>query len=160
MTHRDFVGVVAQEFELAFLSTGLKPVRRKWGDGLSNGCMVTALDVGEHGAAKAITLMEEVRLPFDRMTRVVNHLSARFPQFRRSWWRTFVAYGVLAYDGCATSPSRWLAKHGASPLGNKKSSAKLLGAAVGKLVFANMSSASQCEVVPATINMPVCQLAG
>lgn len=144
MTQQSFINAVAEEFELAFLSTGLRPARRNWGDGVNDGCMVTALDVGENGAAAPRSLLDELRLPGARVARVVRHLAARFPQFKKTWWKKFVAYGILAFDGFATHPVRWLKSTANRPLGRRES-AKLFGAAVGGLVAQHVCSEAKQE---------------
>ena len=55
MRLHEMLSALAHEFELAFLATGLTPVARQFGDGTNNGCLVTALDVSEHGNAVPTT---------------------------------------------------------------------------------------------------------
>lgn len=152
MTHEEFITSVSHEFELAFLATGLRPVRRTWGDGVNDGCMVTALDVSEHGRKQPRTLMEELQASENAVASVVDYLACRYPQFDRSWWGVFVNYCILSFDGLATFPSQWMNRNrhtlltGASP--------KLLGAAVAGLVrhsvFAEPHREEAVQTAPAS----------
>ena len=131
MTNHEFLAAVAHEFELSFLVTGLRPVNRSFGDGREDGCLVTALDVSEHGSAGSAEA--DWKRDAERIDRVRDHLLARFPVADRDWWTTFVGYLILSFDHFATCPRQWMQRvcDGAfSP----EASPKLMGAAVGGLL--------------------------
>jgi len=147
MTHEEFITSVAAEFELAYITTGLKPVRRSWGDGTTNGCMVTALDAGEHGSHAATTLDEELRFADHCVGRVTSYLHKTFGRFDIHWWKTFVAYCIRSFDATATFPRQWMKRNRYTKL--EKASPKSMGAAVGGLVYRYVTSTPKEEIVPA-----------
>jgi hypothetical protein len=155
MTHEEFITGLCCEFELAFLSTGLKPLRWSFGDGNNNGCMVTALDVSAHGNVKLPpppkgfwkSLKYEFQLrPVDarRAQRVRKLLAAEHVEFDQEWWRVFIRYCIRGFDGCATFPLRWMQRNRHEPVRGSESP-KLMGAAVGGLVQRNVFSLARRE---------------
>jgi hypothetical protein len=151
MTHEDFILGLCGEFELAFLATGLKPLRRSFGDGISTGCMVTALDVGEHGNAKLPPPQERfwaalkqgfalMARDAGRVRRVRKRLAAEHVEFDQRWWAVFVRYCMMTFDGHVTFPLRWMRRNCHEPVRGRESP-KLMGAAVGGLVQRHVFSA-------------------
>ena len=135
MKHHEMLSALAHEFELAFLATGLTPVARQFGNGTSNGCLVTALDVSEHGnAAVPATFTAALTHDHKRVERVRDYLHARFPGADAAWWSTFVGYLILGYDHLATCPRQWMKRTCNEECRPGTVSAKLLGAAVGGLL--------------------------
>ena len=132
MTHQEFIETLAQEFELAYLATGLKPIRRDWGDGVQNGCMVTALDVSEHGRSQPAVPLQQISFFRKRRRRVADHLARRFPQVGYAWWHEFVRYCIGGFDGNVTRPTQWLKRNVSLPCAG--ASPKLIGAAVADIV--------------------------
>ncbi len=130
MKNHEFLSTLAHEFEFSFLVTGLQPINRSFGDGRENGCLVTALDVSEHGSGPAEA---NINRDAERMVRVRDHLLARFPEADREWWTTFVRYLILGFDHFATCPRQWM-KRVAEGQFAPGLSPKLMGAAVGGLL--------------------------
>jgi hypothetical protein len=134
MKHHEFLSAVTHEFELSFLATGLTPVNRRFGDGQSEGCLVTALDVSEHGnAAPADTFADSLTHDADRVERVRDHLHTRFGVADADWWGTFVGYLILGFDHCATCPRQWMQRTCEDEF-TAAVSPKLMGAAVGGIL--------------------------
>ncbi len=133
MKHHEFLSAVAHEFELSFLATGLKPVNRRFGDGQSEGCLVTALDVSEHGNAVPAAFADKLTRDAERVERVREHLLARFPVADADWWGTFVRYLILGFDHCATCPRQWMQRTCDEEFAPAVSP-KLMGAAVGGIL--------------------------
>lgn len=134
MTNNEFISTLCQEFELAFLATGLRPVRRSWGDRKETGCMLTALDVSIHGnrePAPQLSLLD-MKLEVTEILRLTDFFAAKYPQMRKNWWYTFVCYCMSTFDGSVTFPARWLQRNGERELDTSRP--KLFGAAVGGLV--------------------------
>jgi hypothetical protein len=155
MTHEDFITGMCCEFELAFLSTGLKPVRWSFGDGTNDGCMVTALDVSEHGNVRLpppgkgfwASLKYDFKLlsrDARRVRRVRKLLAAGHVEFDQEWWDVFVSYCIRSFDGRATFPRRWMKRNRCEPVRGSESP-KLMGAAVGGLVQRHVFSAASRE---------------
>ncbi len=133
MKHGELIESLAQEFELSFLVTGLTPVNRRFGDGSSDGCLVTALDVSEHGNSAPASFREELEHDTKRIERVRDHLRARFPCADEDWWTTFVQYLILSYDQRATCPRGWLRRTWQDEF-TLAVSPRLMGAAVGGIL--------------------------
>jgi hypothetical protein len=156
MTYEDLITRMTCEFELAFLSTGLKPVSGDFGDGINNGCMITALDVSEHGNAamsppeKGIVAalkygVELICRDAQRVQRVIKVLAAEHVQFHEKWWGVFVNYCILSFDGNVTFPRQWI-KRNRYQLIRGSESPKLMGAAVGGLVQRHVLAAARTEI--------------
>jgi hypothetical protein len=133
MKNHAFLSAVTHEFELSFLVTGLRPVNRSFGDGKDEGCLVTALDVSEHGNTAATDFMEELAQNTDRVERVGDFLHSRFPAADRDWWGTFVRYLILSFDHVATCPRRWMQRVCDEEF-TASASPKLMGAGVGGIL--------------------------
>jgi hypothetical protein len=127
MKNHEFLTAVTHEFELSFLTTGLRPVNRTFGDGTGEGCLVTALDVSEHGNTTPATPALE------RVERVRDWLHAHFPVADREWWTTFVRYLILSFDHLATCPRRWMQRTCDAEF-TPALSPKLMGAGVGGIL--------------------------
>ncbi len=164
MTHEDFLTRLCCEFELAFLATGLKPVRRSFGDGTHNGCMVTALDVSEHGNVKVppppkkfwASLKYEFALfatDVQRVQRVRKLLAAAHLEFNQAWWNLFVSYCIRSFDGSAAFPGQWMQKN-RFELVRGSESPKLMGAAVGGLVQRHVFAPPTARTTPANRPAP------
>jgi hypothetical protein len=133
MKNHEFLSAVAHEFELSFLVTGLKPVNRRFGDGKGEGCLVTALDVSEHGNASADAFLDSLEQDARRIERVRDHLHAKFPVADREWWGTFVRYLILSFDHLATCPRRWMQRVCDAEF-TASLSPKLMGAGAGGIL--------------------------
>ncbi len=133
MKNHEFISTLAHEFELSFLATGLTPVARQFGDGATNGCLVTALDVSEHGNTVPATFWEALTHDEERVERARRHLQTKFGRADEVWWGTFVRYLILSYDHRATTPRQWT-KRTADEEFTPAVSPKLLAAAVGGLL--------------------------
>jgi hypothetical protein len=133
MKNHEFLAAVAHEFELSFLTTGLRPVNRSFGDGAGEGCLVTALDVSEHGNAPPATIAERLNRDLERVERVRGWLEAHFPVADRDWWTTFVRYLILGFDHLATCPRRWMQRTCDAEF-TPAVSPKLMGAGVGGIL--------------------------
>lgn len=166
MTLRKFVENVAAEFEEAFiLQENMAIVRRSWGDGTKDGCPVTVLSV--HLAGRVLSLSDRVKIVVDHLASSIttgwkpNPSDARRTRRLRDWWELFVGYVVSGVDGTATFPRNWLAHNCDEPFVLNSvyddrvgedcvpdpRMAKLIGCAVGRLVYDRMSMPAQSETV-------------
>lgn len=139
MNHQEFITSVANEFETAYLTTGLDPVRRTFGDVVKSGCMVTAL-------AKQI-LGNKKQLSVDLMIETVkDYLQDNYKDLKdANWWvDCFVNYCMLTFDGMATYPKRWM-KRNARTIFTTNDSPKKMGAAVAGLVYRRVTAPVQHE---------------
>ncbi|HYT87684.1 MAG TPA: hypothetical protein VEL76_03095 [Gemmataceae bacterium] len=134
MKHHEMLAALAHEFELSFLATGLTPVARQFGDGNTSGCLVTALDVSEHGNTVPTTFADTLNHDVKRVERVREYLRTKFPGADAPWWATFVGYLILGYDRMATCPRQWMQRTCNEECHLADVSPKLLGAAVGGLL--------------------------
>jgi len=152
MKNHEFLSAVAHEFELSFLVTGLRPVNRRFGDGQSEGCLVTALDVSEHGNKATADFLETLEQDAGRVERARDHLHARFPVADREWWGMFVRYLILTFDNLATPPRHWM-RRVADEEFTPVVSAKLMGAGVGGILRYRLLLAKPVQE-PATSPLP------
>jgi hypothetical protein len=134
MKNHEFLAAVTHEFELSFLATGLTPVNRRFGDGQGEGCLVTALDVSEHGNHVPGSFSESLVHDISRVERVRDHLHARFTAADADWWGTFVRYLILGFDHFATCPRQWMKRTCDEEFTGEGISPKLMGAAVGGIL--------------------------
>jgi hypothetical protein len=168
MTHEGFINALCHEFEIAFLSTGLKPVNWSFGDGSNDGCMVTALYVSEYGnpklprpstgfwaslkyvlASDQFWASLKYVLVFDQrnascVEQVRKLLADKHTQFDQEWWDVFVSYCIESYDRRVTFPRQWM-KRKRYELVRGDESPKLFGAAVGGLVQRHLFAAAKTE---------------
>jgi hypothetical protein len=92
-TEEERIEAMSQEFEKAFLTSGLRPSVGLFGDGRGHGCAITAMDVAANGRWANNNSMITIR------GRVAYELDKLFPPVEYTDWYDFIDGVMTGFDG-------------------------------------------------------------